>query len=152
VAELAGEAAPPPPPPPPPVEIIVDNLDANTSQVGTWKVSSGANPYAGESRYNGSSPTSAGTASFRWKPVLEAGTYKVYAWWTYHSNRSSNVPYRVKHGSGTATVTVNQHETALAGKWTLLGTYTFKGDGTEYVEVSSENGQACADAVKLVRE
>jgi hypothetical protein len=45
-------------------------------------------------------------------------------------------------------VVVNQNDTALGGQWNLLGSYTFEAGGG-YVEVSSENGQASADAVRL---
>ena len=82
--------------------------------------------------------------------MAEAGTYQVYAWWTHHDNRSASVPYRVTHASGTATVTVNQHDAGLAGRWNLLGTYSFAAGGAGCVEVSGENGQACADAIRLV--
>ena len=40
----------------------------------------------------------------------------------------------------------------MAGKrrdWNVLGIYAFDASGDEYVEVSSENGQASADAVRL---
>lgn len=132
-------------PPPPPGELIVDNKDSNTSSTGTWAVSSGPNPYGSDSLY------ASGSATFRWLPVLpEAGTYEVYAWWTYHANRSTDVPYSITHAGGTAAVTVNQQDSLLGGKWNKLGTYTFNETGA-YVEVSGANGQACADAVRFVK-
>jgi uncharacterized protein YkwD len=133
--------------PNPPSEIIIDNRAANTAKTGTWTVSSGANPWAGQSLYSNRNGT------FRWLTQLSAaGSYKVYAWWTYHANRSTQVPHRIRHADGTATVVVNQKDPAQAGRWVLLGTYRFTGSGSEYVEVSSENGQACADAVRLVAQ
>ncbi len=127
------------------VELVVDNQDANTERTGTWAASSGANPWAGQSVYNNSD------SIFRWLPTItEGGSYLVYAWWTYHGNRSDSVPYRIGHNGGVATVTVNQNDPAQAGQWVLLGEYDFAA-GTGYVEVSSENGQASADAVRLLR-
>ncbi len=127
-------------------ELIVDNRDVNTSRTGTWSVSSGTNPWGGQSLYSNSG------SSFRWSLNLpEAGVYDVYAWWTYHPNRSTNVPYRINHATGIDTVVVNQHDPALGGQWVLLGRYTFTAGSAGYVEVSSENGQACADAVRLMR-
>ena len=124
---------------------IVDNLDPNTVVTGTWKQSSGPNPWEANSVYNGFGST------FRWLPAVPvAGVYEVYAWWTYHSKRSTTVPYRIGHAGGVDTVVVNQHDTALGGQWNLLGSYTFDAGSGGYVEVSSENGQASADAVKLV--
>jgi hypothetical protein len=133
-----------PPPPADANELIVDNKSANTSRVGTWTVSSAAGPWAAQSVYNNRG------ATFRWKVAPAAGSYNVYAWWTYHANRATNVPYRVNDASGLKTVVVNQRNSALAGKWNLLGTFTF-GAGGGFVEVSSENGQANADAVRLVK-
>ncbi|MCK6470111.1 MAG: tandem-95 repeat protein [Planctomycetes bacterium] len=127
--------------------LVVDNKDGNTSRTGTWSVSAGANPYAGESLYSDLGGT------FRWTPaVTAAGTYEVYAWWTYHANRSTTVPYRIAHVGSVATVTVNQRDSTLGGKWVLLGSWTFNAGTAAYVEVSSENGQASADAVRLVRK
>jgi hypothetical protein len=129
----------------PPAEIIVDNLDPNVSATGTWSSSSGASPWAGGSLYNN------GGQTFQWQPGVPAsGTYEVYAWWTYHSNRSSSVPYRISHDGGIDTVVVDQRDSSLGGQWNLLGTYSFTAGGGGYVEVSSENGQASADAVRLV--
>jgi hypothetical protein len=42
-------------------------------------------------------------------------------------------------------------DSAKGGRWNLLGTYDFNAGGGGYVEVSSENGQASADAVRLVQ-
>jgi PKD repeat protein len=132
-------------------DVVVDDQDANTSRTGTWQTSSGADPWAGRSLYAGSGPTSGADATFRWIPELRAaGVYEVHAWWTYHSNRSYNVPYTVSHGSGTDTVVVDQHDQSLAGQWNLLGTYTFEAGGAGYAEVSAADGQACADAVMFV--
>ena len=103
----------------------------------------GPDPWDVDSVYNGANST------FRWLPdVPEGGVYEDYAWWTYHANRSSTVPYRISHVGGVDTVIVDQHDVALGGRWNLLGTYTFEA-GSGYVEVSSENGQASADAVRL---
>jgi len=131
------------------VEIIIDNLDgANTSVVEFWPDSSGLNPFAGNSKYHSTTLN----GKFRWTPnITDAGTYDVYAWWTFHVNRGSNIPYRIQHSTGLDTVTVNQHDSSLAGQWNLLGSYTFGAGTGGYVEVSSENGQACADAVRFVK-
>ncbi len=127
------------------VTIIVDNLDPNTVVTGTWSQSSGPNPWEANSVYS-----NGGGSTFRWLPAVPvAGVYEVYAWWTYHNNRSTTVPYRIGHAGGVDTVVVNQHDTALGGQWNLLGSYTFDAGSGGYVEVSAENGQASADAVRL---
>jgi len=129
----------------PSAETIVDNLDVNTSQTGTWPASGAANPYLGNSVYCNVDCT------FTWQPNLSVtGTYAVYAYWTYKENRSTNVPYRIDNDTGTDTKTVNQHDLALGGQWNLLGLYNFTAGVNGNVWVSSENGQASADALRWV--
>jgi hypothetical protein len=60
----------------------------------------------------------------------------------------TTVPYKVVHAGGTFTTTRN-HETG-GGQWQLQGTFTFNAGTGGYVEVSDANGQAAADAVRLV--
>ena len=125
-------------------EEIVDNLDANTARSGTWYNSGGPDPYQGNSQFSNSDGT------FTWQPALPAsGTYAVYAWWTIHTNRSSNVPYVIDHDGPTPT-TVTRDQRSLGGRWNLLGTYDFTAGANGDVTVSSENGQASADAIRWV--
>ena len=79
--------------------LIVDNEDPDTHQTGTWTPSVGVNPYGEESRYSNSG------ATFRWQPKLPQGRYRVLARWTYHPNRSDQVPYHIDHRDGQSTVT-----------------------------------------------
>ncbi|MCH7637560.1 MAG: putative Ig domain-containing protein [Proteobacteria bacterium] len=127
------------------LETIVDNLDTNTAQSGIWTTSNGASPYMGNSVYCNSGCT------FTWQPNLPGiGTYEVYAYWTYHNDRSARVPYRIDHDGGAANVLVNQHDTTLASQWNLLGIYNLTAGANGAVTISSENGQASADAVRYV--
>ena len=122
-------------------EVIIDNLDINTEQTGRWSVSSAGGAYANQSVYSDASGT------FRWLPQLSvSGVYEIYTRWTYHRNRRPNVPYRIQHTGGIDTVIVDQSDPALAGVWQPLGTYLL--DNSIYIEISSENGQANADAVR----
>lgn len=126
-------------------EIIIDNGDSNTSFTGNWLNSSGANPWGTSSLYNSSN------ATYRWSPNIgQANRYQVYAWWTYYSTRSATVPYSISHDNGLTVITTAQNNSAQAGQWHLLGEFDFSPGGDNYIQVSSENGQACADAVKLV--
>ena len=104
-----------------------------------------AQPLAGQSVYNN------GGNTFRWLPTIPpTAMYAVYAWWTYHNNRSTTVPYRISHAGGILETIVNQQDAALGGQWNLIGTVTLNAGSAHYVEVSSENGQASADAVRFV--
>ena len=90
-----------------------------------------------------------GGSRFRFIPEgLNSGMYAVSAWWTIHNNRSTNVVYRIRASGVTTTVIVNQQ--VMGGMFNPLGTFMFNGLGDEWVEVSSENGQASADAVRWV--
>ena len=111
-------------------------------------VSSGADPWEGESLFSATV-----NATFRWTPSLPvSGSYQVYAWWTYRSSRSTTVPYQIRHQTATVNVTVNQNDAALGGRWNLLGTFPFAAGSGGSVTVSGENGNACADAVRFVKQ
>jgi hypothetical protein len=122
-------------------EIIIDNLDEDVSFTGIWSTSSATGPWAGNSVYCNSGCT------FRWtSPVTFAGDVEVFVWFTWHSNRSSVVPYIIEHGQGSDVVVVDQLDQSLSSQWLSLGVYPTP----TYVEVSSSGGQASADAVKYV--
>jgi len=132
-------------------DVIIDNdSEHGTSQTSEWYLSAGDNPYAETSVYNN------GGSQFTWTANLGNARYDLYAWWTYHTIRSSMIPYRV---SVETTLGVNHYEffvdqgdPNLGGQWNLLGTIgvaSRAGDGYVRVTVSSENGQASADAVKF---
>lgn len=125
-----------------PSEIIMDDHQATKS--GTWSKSSAPNPYGTQSLYSNSGGT------MRWSPNLSATkNYDVYVWFTHHSNRSSSVPYTVRRADGTtASFSLNQKDSSIAGRWHKVGTYSL-GSGS-YVQVSSSNGQASGDAVRFV--
>jgi hypothetical protein len=127
-------------------EIIMDNNSPGAGPLsGTWYTSSGPNPYLGHSVYNNNQ------SRFYWPVKLPvAGDYDVYAWWTYHPSRSNNVPYEIQAGSSPTgiKVHVDQHDSTLGGQWNMLGRFSFVDVMT--VTVSSENGQASADAIRLV--
>ena len=129
-------------------EITIDNAgvgvtDAAHSFTGTWCVSTATNSFGSNSLYSCSA-----SATYRWTPAIaEDATYDVYVWWSSHANRSTSVPLSVVHGAGTTTKTFNQQ--VNGGQWVLHGRYAFAA-GAGYVEVSSVNGQAAADAVRFV--
>jgi hypothetical protein len=126
-------------------EIIVDDNSGGRPLSGIWYDSSGPNPYLGHSVYNNNH------SRFYWPVMVPVpGDYDVYAWWTYHPNRSNNVPYEIQSGGSPSgiKVYVDQHDSTLGGQWNLLGRFSFV--DVMSVTVSSENGQASADAVRFV--
>lgn len=133
-------------------DVIVDNAALGVQDTGggrtfagAWCQSVGSSAFGSGSLYS----CGAGVDSYRWTPnVPKAGGYAVYVWWTTHPNRSSSVPIAIQHSTGTTTINVDQK--INGGKWVLLGNYNFAAGKTGFVEVRDSNGQACADAVKLV--
>ena len=139
-------------------EIVLDNLAAGLKETvgvgtvpgwrtftGTWCNSIAADFFGTKSLYS-----CAGTAdSYRWTPNIKtAGKYDVYIWYATNANRSTSVPITV--ASTTTPVTKIYNERAGGGRWILHGRYTFAAGRTGYVEVRAANGQAGADAVRLV--
>lgn len=130
--------------------VIVDNQDSGFTSTGTWSESSAQNYYP---EYNNSSLYSY-TGTARWTPNLPAaGTYNVYAYWGYAGSRTDQAQYTIHHTGGDSTVTKNHNIQTEAGRWQLLGTYTFDAGTTGYVEVTnigSTSRVASADAIKFV--
>jgi hypothetical protein len=142
-------ASSPPPPPSTPTEIIIDNAavgaqGAGRSFTGGWCLSAATDSFGANSLYSCN-----GTATYRWTPTMAtAATYDVYVWWSSHVNRSTTVPLTVVNSGAPVTRTFNQR--IGGGQWVLHGRYAFAAGTTGYVEVSSVNGQAAADAVRFV--
>jgi len=126
-------------------EIVIDNGAAGTSATGTWCTSSASDFFGTDSLYS----CGGGVDTYRWTPTFAAAnTYDVYVWWSTHVNRSSAVPVTVVHAAGSTTQTFD--EQAGGGQWVLHGRYSFNAGTAGYVQVSSANGQAAADAVRWV--
>ncbi|MGV3627451.1 MAG: RHS repeat-associated core domain-containing protein [Betaproteobacteria bacterium] len=128
-----------------PSAIVVDNLAG--SFTGTWATSTSVGGYFGANYQH--HPAGAGANSFTWTPTIPAtGSYKVYARWTQHPNRSTQATYTVNHAGGATAVTVNQE--ANGGTWQLLGTFTLNaGSGHSVVLVDQGDGYVIADAIKV---
>ncbi|MFZ5997662.1 MAG: GDSL-type esterase/lipase family protein [Nitrospirota bacterium] len=132
-------------------DAVVDNSSAGTSSTGTWLVSGGLTPYGTNSLYANGSSTSAPT--YTWKAALpQSGTYDVYMWWTYYSNRSANAPVDIIHGNGSTRVWVNQLDQTKAGMWNKLGTFVFDATlgGTVKLTANTAGFTYSADAVRFV--
>ncbi len=131
--------------PAPAGEIILDNTRTGATFTGTWCISDATGAYGANSLY--SCGTDADT--YRWTPSIPAArSYAVYVWWTAYATRATSVPITVVSSSGSRTFLKNQQ--SGGSRWQLLGTFPFAAGSGGYVEVSDRNGQAGADAVKLV--
>lgn len=130
--------------------IIIDNLSA--TYVGSWATaSSSLDKYATDYRYK--SPGT-GTAWTQFRPsIWTAGSYQISEWHPAGSNRTTAAPHVIKHGTGSATLNVNQQ--INGGAWNVLGTYTLTADnGGTYVRVRDDVPDApnltMADAMRFV--
>jgi RHS repeat-associated protein len=123
---------------------IIDDLDGETSSTGRWKNVKNKRAWLG---YYARSKNRGNT--YRWTPTgLNAGDYKVWARWprTQKGNKTAN--YTIQH-NGQSSLSV-QDQSSPGRKWRKLGTYTFSGEGSEYIEVSDLGGKTAADGIRLV--
>ncbi len=126
--------------------IIVDNADAGFSSQYNWIPSKAINPYGSNSFY---SSIMGDTAT--WSFIVQPGVYQVYGWWTHLPSRSQNAPYDIYNGDIILqTARANQNNSNLAGKWNLLGEYSF--DKIPKIVLRVEGGASySADAVSLIK-
>lgn len=76
----------------------------------------------------------------RWKPKLpQAGSYKVEAYIPSANATSERARYVIVASGASQTRIVNQN--ALSNVWADLGTYNFRADGTEYIELGDVTGE-----------
>ena len=121
--------------------LILDNGGSGTSSSGSWVVSAGSSPYGTKSVY---SKSVGATYTFQ---ASRSGEQDVYIWYTYWSDRYTNVPVKIYTSSGVITKTVNQKQNA--GKWNFLGTYNFSGQAKVVIESKTSSATTNADAVKF---
>jgi hypothetical protein len=149
---LAPQPTPVPTATPVPVEtVILDNTAASGVTISSgWTASTGVAGYYGTNFLHDGN-AGKGTKTVRYKPNLKGGTYRVYARWTAHANRATNVPFTIVRSQGSSTVIQNQR--VNGGQWVLLGTFTFAAGSSGYVQIGTAgtDGYVVADAVKFER-
>jgi hypothetical protein len=128
--------------------IVLDNQTPSVQRVGTWCLSNAKiGLYGLDSEWSCKGNTG---VRFRWVPTIPGnGQYDVYVRWPNHSNRSKTVPYTVHHAGGDTVKVFNQQTNGNI--WRLHGRYMLNAGTETFVEVSSANGTAGADAVQFVR-
>lgn len=128
-------------------EYIVDNNDVAHFQVGDWANSSHSTQFYGDDYAFAPSGTGESVATWNLNIVK---TFNVYARWTSHSNRGTNVKYTVHHLDNQDNLVqdvVSVDQTADGGTWYKLGTYRMSAL-TGRVTVSDDaNGYVIADAI-----
>jgi len=139
------------------IDQIIDETDPGFSLInGSWYYEDNHGEGYGDDFYDtsvdGNFNHGLNRHTARWTPTgLNAGSYKVYAWWRTIDNYSRSVTYTIQHSGTSHDVDVDQEENA--SRWNLLGTFAFTGGGSEYVELDHTPGNngthACADAVRF---
>ncbi len=126
------------------VEIIMDTGDPGTSYEGSWRNSSGVDYYGNKSLYSYEFDK-----GYTYE-VAAVGTQEVSLWWTFYSNRCTDVSVRIYDGDTLLdTVIVNQREKEIAGQWNVLGTYNFNGTARVVIISQGNSCSTCADAFKI---
>ena len=128
-------------------ETYMDDGSPGTSSTGSW-----VNTRKKKNAYNDFYSLSNNTGStYRFTPQnLKDANYDVYAWWPRTRKNNPSAQFTIAHNGKFSTSTQNQ---SRAGKqWTLLGTYRFSGDGSEYIEISDLGGKTAADGIRLVEK
>ncbi len=130
--------------------VVVDDLDARCTQVGRWNRSTRNKGYWGKGyawHHKGR-----GDAYVRWTPGAERGRWAVFARWVRgNGDRATDAPFWVSHADGVSRVRVDMSQSSLAGRWNLLGTFSFSGDQLiDYVMLTNDADESIvADAVRF---
>lgn len=126
--------------------VVVEDGGPGYSETGPWAGSSAITGWRG----SGTRYASASSATARWTPELEAGTYDVYAWVVPRGENPSDARYTVVSGDERTDVTIDG--SVPVAKWLRLGNFAL-GAGDSYVEFGKDygvTGLMRADAVKFV--
>jgi hypothetical protein len=140
-----------------PTTVIVDDQSAGFTLYGPstywYQASIGYNAHMWYTYVNGSTKSNYA----QWKPALpSSGTYTVSVYIPNNNATSQLAKYRVYHNGVSDYATVNQN--SYYDTWVTLGSYSFSGNGTEYVELADNTGEAVStyrkigfDAVRFVK-
>lgn len=116
--------------------------DDSPAAATTWSTgTSAADKYGTNYRFRA---TQAISDPASWSASVVSGTYKVQAWWSAGTNRSSSAPYIVPNGS-----TVVKNQQINGGSWQTLGTYSLSGTPVTKLSCWTTTGYVViADAVR----
>ncbi len=127
-------------PNPNPAAVIVDDLDTGfVKGGGGWRTA--AEGYNGHLTWAlNNNTTNYNYAWGRWYPKLEARRYEVYVYIPERYTTTSQARYWIMHADGYTLRVVDQSTTG--GRWVSLGTYRFRGDGSDYVSLADVTFEA----------
>lgn len=134
--------------PPPTSPVIVDDQSTGCTRSGPaagWvEAAIGHAGHMWSTTVNGAVKSNFAT----WKPTLPgAGTYDVSVYIPNNYATSQAAKYRIRHQGVDDFATVNQNN--FNNVWVPLGAYAFSGDGSEFVELADNTGEAASTARKV---
>jgi hypothetical protein len=130
-------------------------LDDNAAKMqGFDSFSSSVTTFVGKGyRHDGDTDKGNQTAIFNLK-LPESGQYEIRISYSPHPNRATNVPVKIQHTAGEATILVNQRNPpAINSLFHSLGKYRFE-SGREYeIHISNNDtdGHVIVDAIQAVK-
>ncbi len=133
------------------VVVVVDDLDANCTQVGRWKPSTANGDYWAKG-YTWHEK-GRGEAITRWTPRPGRERRAVFARWVRGGGEgegegATDAPFWIAHADGVSRVRVDMSDGNLSGRWNLLGVFQFSGMG--FVMLTNDaDGAVVADAVRF---
>ncbi|QDV49759.1 golvesin C-terminal-like domain-containing protein [Gimesia fumaroli] len=132
---------------------IVDDRDADYSDVGNWQLKQGASLFYYQTDGQQLNQGENGTATWNFTG-LAAGTYTVSTTWYHNVARATNAEYNI----GTGPIVVNQRVApndfnSEGEDWEILGTIAVGAGGSITVTLSDNvaDGSIIADAVRIER-
>ncbi|MEX2475924.1 hypothetical protein [Marinobacter sp.] len=133
------------------IEHVIDNSDPAFYTEGDWKRSVASSGFQGQDYLAAESGSGNRVATWNLNIIK---TFDIYAKWTTHPNRGSDVKYVIHHLDDrdnlvTDTVTVDQRENG--GEWFKLGSYRMSALTGRVTVSDNTDGYAIADAI-LFRE
>jgi hypothetical protein len=124
------------PPPPSPGVVIVDDKDPGFVKGGAasaWRTAAAG--HGGRLLWTQNNDRVRSNYNWaRWYPDLVPGRYEVYVYIPERYSTTARARYWISHSNGYALRVVNQ--SAHGGTWVSLGTYRFRGDGSDYVSLA----------------
>lgn len=131
--------------------IVIDDEDATLT--GEWARSHSTGQFVGQGyRHDNDFRDGRLTAKFETQ-LPTSGRYEVRMSYSSNPNRATNVPVKVTHAMGTATIRINERKPAeVDGLFVSLGKYDFVKGQPALVEVSNDktDGHVIVDAVQWV--
>jgi len=131
-------------------DLLIDD-DAAELSGGPWIISASTPAFVGE-HYRHDGNRNKGSLAARYIFTIPTpGLYDVAVSYSPYPNRATNVPVRIRHADGEATVTVNQRQLPATPPFQTVGRYEFRPDAEATVEIGTAgtDGYVVVDAVRL---